>query len=356
MILGKGSYTKTNEFENVDFNISTEACGYTSIISDTTEEIASLESALYIADIMLEQKVLEGATEDELETALEGVMSSMYERLKSIIKKLIAKIKQWFENIKKFFQILFSHGKDFAKKYKTDIVKAAARCNGYKYKVYDIVGGWKTLLEYAVVDKSGREVAFNDAMKAAREVMEANKNETSTAELTKIHMQKVIWRDSSDSQAEFNKDFREKLLNGNDSKEEYEDFKEGPSVYDMLNLLENGQKVISKLETAQKNMTSLCNNVLRDIEAAEKKSVNRIVDKGEGELSKIFTVATDICKASANHCIAVLDIQKEVLKTCMKDAETVLKGLLRHKPKTESFAGDFEDGSESILESAFRCL
>lgn len=356
MILGKGSSTQSivNEFENIDFNISTEACGYTSIISDATEEIAALESALYVADIMLEEKVLEGATPEEMEVLLEGVVSSVYGRLKEVLKKLLAKVKQWFANVKKFFQVLFSHGKDFAKKYKTDIIKAAARANGYKYKTYDFAGGWGSLLDMVSLGKMSASLSGAVPLAAADKVIGSKPNEKSTTELTKAVM-KDTWGSNYDSQAEFNKEFREKLYGGTE-KEEFEDFNKGPSVQDMLTILEQGAKVITNLDKSEKAIRTQCDRTIKDLEKTENE-VAKSVKSGETYDSKRYTVATEICKAGANCLISVADIYKEAIKVAMRDAESILKGLLRHKPVKEGFEGAYlEDGNDSVLESALKLI
>lgn len=358
MILGKGSntYSSQNEFENIEYKISTEACGYTTIISDATEELAALESALYVADIMLEEKALEGATEEEMDVLLEGVMGSVYTRLKEVLKKLIAKVKQWFANVKKFFQILFSHGKDFAKKYKTDIVKAAARCKGYKYKTYKFHGGWKNLMDMPQVTIVTGEIQSMINTAIADDLMAKNKNETSTPELVKIYCQNTLWRNKSyDSQTEYAKDFKEEMYGGDLEREEFEDFNKGPSVQDMLFVLENGQKTISAIEKYERAVTSQCDKTIRLIEKAETEAAKDLKD-GESP-SKRYAVATDICKVSANHVLSCTDIYKEAIKTASRDAESILKGLLRHRPAKESFEYfDESNEGESILESALRLI
>ena len=351
MILGRSSNTTVNEFDNVDFNISTEACGYTEIISDATEELAALESALYVADIMLEEKALEGAAPEELEVLLEGVATSVYGRLKEVLKKLLAKIKQWFANVKKFFQVLFTHGKDFAKKYRADIIKAEASMKGFKYKTYDFDGGWDSLLQMKDVEKVFGSL---DALREADNLLSANKNDSSS-ELVKKLMKNVAWGDKFESQAEFNKAYKEGLYGGSLEKEEYEDFKKGPSVHDMLNILEQGSKVVTALDAAEKKIQGMCTKAISEIEKAENEAI-RQVKKGE-TLSRRYSLATDICKAVANGIVSVIDIRKEALKTATRDAESILKALMRHRPVKEGFEGfGNEDGNESILESALKLI
>lgn len=352
MILGRSSNPTTNEFDNIDFNISTEACAYTEIISDATEELAALESALYVADVMLEEKALEGATPEEMEVLLEGVMTSMYGRLKEVLKKLMAKVKQWFANVKKFFQILFSHGKDFAKKYRADIVKAQARAKGFKYKTYDFNGGWGALLDMY----DGKKILDIDPLDKADDILKNAKEGTSTTELVKQYMQTNHWGGGKfDSQAEYNKEVKEALYGGSFEREEFEDFSKGPSVQDMLKVLEQGSKCIANIDKSERGIQNQCSKTLREIEKAEREAAKEV--KAGEKLSRRYSLATEICKAVANAIIGGLDIYKEAIKTATRDAESILKSLLRHKPAKEGFEGEeFDEGTESILESAFKLL
>ena len=137
-------------------------------------------------------------------------------------------------------------------------------------------------------------------------------------------------------------------------KEEFEDFTSGPSVQDMLVVLEQGSKVLTSMDKAEKTLTSNCDKAVKHIEKAENTAA-KAVKEGES-LSKRYSLAVEICKANSNFTLSMMDIYKEALKTAMKDAESILKSLLRHKPVKEGFEGYEDTEGESILESAFRNL
>lgn len=340
MILGNRSNqtTITNEFDAINYNISVESCGYVDMFVEATEELAALESAMYVADVMLEEHVLEGAT--NVEVLLEGVMSGMFTRLKEAVQKLWAKIKQWFANVKKYFQMLFTHGKDFVKKYKTDIIKAEARCKGFKYNFYPLTGG-KT--------KENASASL-DAFKTAQGLV---KEGESNADIIKGYMKQHHWN-GEDSQTEFNKAYRETLY-GSDTREEYEDFSSGPSVQFMIKALETGADEVKAIEAVEKVLNSSCSKLIAELQKKENESAKTIAAEG-GSLDKAYSLAVELVKAESNHCLAVCDGQKEKVKTIMKDSESVLKRLITHKPKKEGFDGEGLEGHESILEAALKFI
>lgn len=353
MILGRSNQTglSTNKFDGIDYNISIEGCGYVDMFVEATEELAALESAVYVADVMLEEHVLEGAT--NIDILLEGVVSSVFTRLKEAVQKLWAKIKQWFANVKKYFQMLFAHGKDFAKKYKVDIIKAEARCKGFKYEFYPVKDA------SAAFDGAGdNNQPDEDPVTRARKLLAAT-SETSNSEIIKEFMKKQHWG-GEDSQAEFNKELKEKLLGG-DTKEEFEDFQGGPSVQDMLEVLEVGAKFIQALDKDERAIGKACTKCVAELQKRENEEAKEVAKpqepgKPKKELDKAYSLAVDLVKAESNHCVAICNIGKDVTKILMKDSESVLKRLLTHKPKKEGFELDTFDGSESLLESALKLI
>lgn len=347
MILGRSNQTNTitNEFEGIDYNISVESCDYVDIFVEATEEIAALESALYVADVMLEEHVLEGAT--NVDVLLEGVMSSMYSRLKAAAQKLWAKLKQWFANVKKYFQVLFTHGKDFVKKYKADIIKAEARAKGFKYDFYPVKG-----MESFSTKVPDKEVLMvSDAVEAARKLLTEGK---SNSDIVKDMMKTEKWH-GEDSQSEYNKKFRENLLGG-DAKEEFEDFTQGPSVQAMIHMLETGADSIKVIDKTEKQVNQTFSKLITDLQKAENTEAKRVASESGATLDKAYSLAVEIAKAKSNHGVAVCNTLKEVVKTLMRDSESVLKRLLSHKPKKEGFEGADIDGHESILEAALKFI
>lgn len=334
MILGNKTTQAYNEFENMDHSISIESCGYMDIFVEAAEETAALESALFVADTMLEEQVLEGST--EVEILLEGVMSSTFEKLKAIVKKMWAKVKEWFAKVKRFFEILIAHGKDFVKKYEVDIKKAAASCKNFKYKFYPVKAEMN--LNVAGINIIG------DAAKLAKDAID---NSKSVSEVVTDFCKANLW-EKEDSITEFVKKRKEAAFG--EEREEFEDFSGSGAISaaDMIKLIKEGDKAIKEIEKAVKEIETEC-----------KKAVKEIEDKQKGEqrpeVIKALTIMVELTNKLCNTSVALLNCYKGITKTGMKDAEMVLKKLLMHKPAKESYVGEYQDSS-SILESALRFI
>lgn len=144
-LLGKTKTTDT--FTDFDVPVmegyDVETAGDAYAHQEFVQEMVGVYEAMHTAD-MAEIEVrkkndgvaLESCTEgvEEYETVTESAYSNVGQRLKAALQKLWAKIKGFFQSIRKYFDYLFMNGKDFAKKYQTDIVKAIARADG-EFKV-----------------------------------------------------------------------------------------------------------------------------------------------------------------------------------------------------------------------------
>lgn len=111
------------------------------------QDMVSVYEAMHSCDIAeLECRkenggiALESCTQGigQLEIALEGRMSDIKDRLVKALRKLWAKLKGYFASVRKVFDYMFMSGKDFVKKYQTDIIKGAARLDDdFKLEIYE---------------------------------------------------------------------------------------------------------------------------------------------------------------------------------------------------------------------------
>lgn len=87
--------------------------------------------------------------ENEMDEVTEANSTSVFGRIREALAKLWGKIKDFFKSIIRFFDGLAMSGKDFAKKYKTDLLKLDLR--GYEHKMYNYT-----------IDKANIQVREND--------------------------------------------------------------------------------------------------------------------------------------------------------------------------------------------------
>lgn len=146
LLNGKTNYPEDFADVPVMEGYDVEAGGDAAAHQEFVQEMVSVYEAMHAADmaeIELRRNnngvALESCTEgvDEFEAVQESAVSGVYEKIKTALKKLWAKIKGFFKSVRKYFDYLFMDGKDFAKKYQTEIIKAAAKADdSFEFKMY----------------------------------------------------------------------------------------------------------------------------------------------------------------------------------------------------------------------------
>ena len=148
-ILGKGN--QYNSFTDIEVPVmegyDVETAGDAYAHQEFVQDMVSVYEAMHTADIAeIELRknnggvALESCTTgiEEFEAVTESAISNVGQRLKAALQKLWAKIKGFFKSIRKYFDYLFMNGKEFAKKYQTDIVKAVARADAdFEVEMYE---------------------------------------------------------------------------------------------------------------------------------------------------------------------------------------------------------------------------
>lgn len=334
MILGRGNNFSSRSEQ---YEVSIEGCGHIEMFVEQTEEMCALESAMYIADVMLEETAMEGTS--NMEVLVEGVVSSFFTRLGDSVKKLLAKIKQWFMNVKKYLTMMITNGKDFAKKYKTEILTAAAKARGFKYKTFgedkaetalnEILGGASNQDSGAIFGISAKLV--KDA------------KDKSSSDLAREYLKENVW-DGKESMAEFTTAIKEEIP----EREEFEDFKSGPSANDLIQVLETAGDIVKALDKLKVEIEKNLTTVIKELDGASK--------DGDDEDKRVYTTAVTIATGIANTSVSLCNIAKETIKKYYKDAHFILKRLISHKPRKESYEPEGFGSEDSVLEAALRMI
>ena len=109
------------------------------IATESVEELHDIFMTTYYATEQAELgAVHEGvALENSSYAAVyEGAIRDAFTKVKEFFKKLWAKVKAWFHNVKRFFDSLIMSGKDFVKKYDADIKSADKNLKDFSFKMY----------------------------------------------------------------------------------------------------------------------------------------------------------------------------------------------------------------------------
>lgn len=323
----------TNPYESVDFGIVIEsATAISEIQAETMEDLATLECALYVTDVMLEEAALEGT--QNVEILMENAFSSTFKAIKDKMLKLWAKIKEFFRKMKDYLRTFFISGEKFVKEYRVQILKKSADAKGFTYKMYPYHNG-----------KDETTSLINSAMTLRSKVTDASKTKQEIID----ELKKEIY--GKKTEAEHFEELR-KELRGGDSKEEYKGFGgKSPEVDDLMKAVQGKTEALKTITDAEKEVSDMFKGIIKDCDDKMKDKETSAEDLKEAQIDS--AIATLV----STYCTRVSNTASDIVKEYAKAAEGILKSLVRASEKsiTKESATTSVEG-ESILESALRFI
>jgi hypothetical protein len=322
---------------------------------------------MYISDVMMEETVLEGAATPEV--LLEGFVKGSFDKIKRMFEALWAKVKSWFEAAKKTLQRIFLSGEAFIKKFKEEIRSASKKgftYEGFKYTL-DAGHGKVTAKLKTLNDEIAAAVGFDishvtqDSQSSSISGDSGKHKESFDLSEEKEKLLKAL---GNEELSEVLKEVGLAFRNGQDGKEEFEDFSGGNSKEELIKMVEEAGKHVKDIETAQKNIDGQFQRVLAAINKAKSKIEGEKTTDEAGAQSKGKAVTYATHKYNMAHyalslMTSLVGVEVEAIKEAAKKSESVLKSFLSFKPAKEGWSVDTnEDQTEgdSILESAMKYI
>lgn len=362
MIFGNRQSVVTESYKGkMGFIIPTSEC-FDEIITESAKDSYKLRAATYVSDILMEEAVMEGANSEIL---LEGFGRDLWEKIKTMFKKLVAKIKEWYNAFKRALALLITSGKEFVTKFEKELLKKNAK--GYKYKTFKYtIGAAESKFkpesnnstdeaatqalsgldklgslegdDLKNVDKIKQIISGNmDSFKADDDFDASECNEHTLSEM------------GVDSVEELISEYKEACRNGETSPEEFEDFKDCPKAT-MMKTIKEGDKAIKAVEKGISKIEADGAKAVRAFEKAQ----NSFKGEQLSAVTPAINFLVEVIRWSVATGATLQKTKVSMMKEEMKAYETILKGYLRFKPVKESYSSVDEEGAESILESAMR--
>lgn len=327
-------------FDHVDYNVQPTMEASDQILYEFAEDMYKAQAGLYISDIIIEQAVSEGA---EPEALVEGTVKDFFKRIKDALKKLWDKIVAWFKSIIENLKVMFSSGEKFIKKYEKAINEKKDDKFEYTGFKYDM----NALLTIPELPKSLDEVAkqietnYEDLKDDEFDVDEGKKEVLASTAAT-------CGLSGIDSVDELKKELVSKLRGGDVAKSTFT-FSSGNGKGQMIDLVKNHSKILKGINKYYTDFNNAMSKVIKACEKAE----NKVKEGGNTTVfSKLVTVYKYGISLAQAVCSVRISIQKEAYGACL----ATLKRFVMWKPAKESFEGETETGSKSILESAISML
>ena len=349
-------------------NITCESYELDNICESLINDVYMVDKGCMIADVIGEvQFIKEGANPVVL---YEGVASGAIEKLKNVFRKFLAKIKQFFEAIKRQFLLLTKHGKEFINTFKKELTnKYSKRPKGYRYNAFKMTfdeGNKQCDNVMSKIDSKISEIATGITQSASSADALIDKNEMlkkiyGSGNVNKISLEDFQDNfiksmgvsgnpsDTSELKEELSKSFRNGDKPGEDKMSEFEDF-EDLSMDKMISFIETFDKEVKKITDGEKKFTKFCNNIIK---ALDKVKVDDEFTTGKNKTTgKINEAAYEYAREASSAMSHILNVgkiptsvQTEAYKSAASMYERILKGFLRFKPAKE---GTEPDGDEEI--------
>lgn len=341
---------------------------FENILIESYRDTYQLEAGLYIADILMEQKVvMESANAEVL---LEAVAGNLFERIRTLFKNIWSKIKSWFEAFVKNIKMMMVSGKKFIKEFGSELRKK--NVTGFKYMGYEYSSDYEKI--DTIYDKCisvvGREVDDLDYTQATKldsgstiEPKNRIKNAANGAGAS-AH----LGSDTSESLTEWKEGICKQIHEGSTtpeeitsemtellgSKVECEDFN-NLDKSTMITIVEKSEKIIAEVNKSYKDYEKHVNKIIsnvnklekefKDVDEAMKGKVTSVITAITSRLSFLLTIGSSCTKTFAN-----------LLQLQAKDCEATLKAYIRFRPKKAVKESAGEESFENILESALNFI
>lgn len=351
----------------VDDDPTTETWSNTAMES-LVMDIYNVDKAFHVADVIAETKVLtEGANPEVL---LEGMIMSGIEKIKAAFKKFWVKIKAWFNEIKRQFQIMFMTGKDFIKKFKEEILKKNVK--GFSYEgfhytlgtgdsnVDTVINGVKSAID-VTLDWTDNPPSITSSKDFTADTFKGQKAElikkvsgmsvSKEDDLTGTELEEKFIKNLNLGGSTDITELREYIADSyrdgenSDGKDEIKDF-EKESKNDMVSFLEGFDKKIKSIEKNEKDFDKMLSTIIKELDSIKSNEVTKD-DNGNqvpnADGFKYAQYASRVMSALLNVGKAACSVKQAMYKSARAQYESVLKAYLRYKPAKEGYGADDDD-------------
>ena len=356
--------TESIDVSGYDFGeVTTESTFVEAACESLFTDIYTVDRAYHVADIVGEVKVVkEGA---DAQVLLENIITAGIEKLKNAFKKFWAKLKSWFESVKKFFKSFMLKGKDFVKEFRKEIMDK--KVTGFKYHAFEYTFDKGESACEQVMNKVDAEVLkcatgiSKGADGSARNLENLGKNLANNAATDKNDLNETssdyqdrIVKDCGISGAttasELTEEIRKAFRNGEDTAEDFEEF-ESNDRDEMIDLVENIDKKVKELEKDEKAFEKDVNAVIKALDAIKKtdnEAAYKLAQKYSSRASAMLTLG----KIPSTEKVAAY-------KEAASSFRSILGSFVRFKPAKEGAEVEDEDAkpaTESLFDMALNMI
>ena len=102
---------------------------------DDQLEVIKAFHALDMAEIAGNKAVMEGASQEDIDVVMEGMIANAWTKIKEFFKKLMTKVRSYFEALVRMFDSMTKSTKDFVSKYESKL--KVLKLDGFEYAIVE---------------------------------------------------------------------------------------------------------------------------------------------------------------------------------------------------------------------------
>lgn len=129
---------------------------------DDQLEVIKAFHALDMAEIAGNKAVMEGASQEDIDVVMEGMIANAWTRIKEFFKKLMTKVSSYFEALVRMFDSMTKSTKDFVSKYESKL--KVLKLDGFEYAIVEY--NTAALESASVATAFNKVVAYVDGLSA----------------------------------------------------------------------------------------------------------------------------------------------------------------------------------------------
>lgn len=354
-LYGEYDYSQTMVGES---SFLANACA--TLYTDIVESYQHYQTADVVATARLIQESKNGATitESTLTAVTEGVVRNTIDKIIASFKKFIAKIKEIYDKIIKWFKVMMADADKFVADYGDEVKKKAGKVKGYTYQGYTYkINNGNTAVEAAAKacsDEITKTLGGYDALKDSSRSKDDWKKEFGTGgSAAGVQADYDEDKDDNASPSEIVEDFMSKgnaFLGASDSTElrkelihlyhdnatakgSIKDF-EGTSVTAMIKFLKESKKNLSDIEKVVTKYENKVNAVIKKLNGISVKDND--TDGSDAKLVSRINHISQIISQLLSLYRVPYDVKTQVYKEVTSEYLGALKGFVRYKGTSES--------------------
>lgn len=333
---------------------------FAEITREGAEELARLESAIYVADVVIESQLVDGdITMEQAEAVAEGAIKDFLGKIVKHLKALFEKVKGWFVSIGKKIKVYAMDNKKFVAQYENEI-RDKAKSSELKIKSYkyDVDKAMRTLGEFEVVVLRNLETLCGAITSAqdAQSWMNVLKDEKKTAITVDANgnVKDTFWETCKlgNTWAEVKDKIMKDFHDGDAEERSVKDF----NIEDMIKMLK-APKEEKAIKDFYNKVSSTYNRSIKDLEAAQRMyNDDKKSDEAGKERVGKFVKATSSKVSSLTSLYGNCgELSIAIYREYTTASAKICKALVTKRVK-ESYVGSYGEGTGSILESALGIL